>query len=100
MGWFNHQPDVCLPPFFPHPKTPGTIQDEVVETLAQLEREGLPSDKQLKQLKKIGSFDVSKTEVGKYVWYFFTEVVANSVFFSNKFSSFWDSGSSSSKMAN
>ncbi|CAK8998622.1 Glyceraldehyde-3-phosphate dehydrogenase [Durusdinium trenchii] len=30
-------------------------QDEVVETLAQLEREGLPSDKQLKQLKKIGA---------------------------------------------
>jgi len=30
-------------------------QDEIVETLAQLEREGLPSDKQLKQLKKIGA---------------------------------------------
>jgi dynein heavy chain len=30
-------------------------QDEVVETLAQLEREGLPSDKQLKQLKKISA---------------------------------------------
>ena len=53
----------------------------MVETLAQLEREGLPSDKQLKQLKKIGSFDISKTEGGKHVWYVFTEVVANSVFF-------------------
>ena len=29
----------------------------MVETLAQLEREGLPSDKQLKQLKKIGATD-------------------------------------------
>ena len=53
----------------------------MVETLAQLEREGLPSDKQLKQLKKIGSFDISKTEVGRYVWYVFTEIVANSGFF-------------------
>ncbi|OLQ11155.1 Dynein alpha chain, flagellar outer arm [Symbiodinium microadriaticum] len=30
-------------------------QDEIVETLSQLEREGLPSDKQMKQLKKIGA---------------------------------------------
>ena len=30
-------------------------EDEIVETLSQLEREGLPSDKQMKQLKKIGS---------------------------------------------
>ena len=55
----------------------------MVETLAQLEREGLPSDKQLKQLKKIGSFGISKTEVGKYYVFFSTEVMANSevVFF-------------------
>jgi dynein heavy chain len=30
-------------------------QDEIFETLAQLEKEGLPGDKQLKQLKKIGA---------------------------------------------
>jgi len=30
-------------------------QDEIFETLAQLEREGLPGEKQLKQLKKVGA---------------------------------------------
>ena len=66
----------------------------MVETLAQLEREGLPSDKQLKQLKKIGSFGISKTEVGKYYVFFFNGSYGkfrSCIFFSKmKFLSFWN----------
>ena len=43
------------------------LQDEVVETLAQLEREGLPSDKQLKQLKKIGCLTAQEDSMAIHI---------------------------------